>query len=168
MDASEVADLKLFVDHCKSNPSIIHTPPLSFFKSYLQSLGAQIPADAQTDRGGVKMTEPEQNSDAEKPFSSNEDDDIVESDIELDNSGVVEPDNNPPQEVCDHAYFAYICCKLDEAIDYLTEAIMLNPTSAILYATRASIFVKLSQPNAAIRDVGAAVKVPSRLPLVLA
>ena len=28
--------------------------------------------------------------------------------------------------------------KLEEAIDHLTEAIMLNPTSAILYATRGS------------------------------
>ena len=33
--------------------------------------------------------------------------------------------------------------KLEEAIDHLTEAIMLNPTSAILYATRGSfLFLK--------------------------
>lgn len=30
--------------------------------------------------------------------------------------------------------------KLGEAIDHLTEAIMLNPISAILYATRGKIF----------------------------
>ncbi|KHG03252.1 TPR repeat-containing thioredoxin TDX -like protein [Gossypium arboreum] len=154
MDASKVADLKLLVDQCKSNPSIIHTPSLSFFKSYLLSLGAQIPTDPRTDRGGVKMAEPEQHSDDKKPYFSNEeDDDIIESDVELDNNGVVEPDNNPPQKMGDPSV------ELDEAIDYLTEAIMLNPTSAILYATRASVFVKLSQPNAAIRDADAALKI---------
>ena len=30
--------------------------------------------------------------------------------------------------------------KMDEAIDHLTEAIMLNPTSAILYASRGNSF----------------------------
>lgn len=55
------------------------------------------------DRGGVKMAEPEQHSDDKKPYFSNEeDDDIVESDVELDNNGVVEPDNNSPQKVSDH------------------------------------------------------------------
>ncbi|KAB2001556.1 hypothetical protein ES319_D11G002100v1 [Gossypium barbadense] len=178
MDASKVADLKLLVDQCKSNPSIIHTPSLSFFKSYLLSLGAQIPTDPQTDRGGVKMADPEQQSDDKKPYISNEeDDDIIESDVELDNNGVVEPDNNPPQKMGDpsvevteekrdaaqseklKAMDAISGGKLDEAINYLTEASMLNPTSAILYATRASVFVKLSQPNAAIRDADAALKI---------
>nr|KJB39239.1 hypothetical protein B456_007G003400 [Gossypium raimondii] len=206
MDASKVADLKLLVDQCKSNPSIIHTPSLSFFKSYLLSLGAQIPTDPQTDRGGVKMADPEQQSDDKKPYISNEeDDDIIESDVELDNNGVVEPDNNPPQKMGDTSvevteekrdaaqseklkamdaisggilhllnswcvfFYLFISLqilsffpssgKLDEAINYLTEAIMLNPTSAILYATRASVFVKLSQPNAAIRDADAALKI---------
>ncbi|PPD95012.1 hypothetical protein GOBAR_DD07962 [Gossypium barbadense] len=207
MDASKVADLKLLVDQCKSNPSIIHTPSLSFFKSYLLSLGAQIPTDPQTDRGGVKMADPEQQSDDKKPYISNEeDDDIIESDVELDNNGVVEPDNNPPQKVNGRLsvevteekrdaaqseklkamdaisggilhllnswcvfFYLFISLqilsffpssgKLDEAINYLTEASMLNPTSAILYATRASVFVKLSQPNAAIRDADAALKI---------
>lgn len=29
------------------------------------------------------------------------DEDIIESDVELDNSDTVEPDNDPPQKVCD-------------------------------------------------------------------
>lgn len=80
----------------------------------------------------------------------------------------------------------YSCSgNLDEAINYLTEAIMLNPKSAILYATRgnnqghnslfrflcfasylqmsgsiaASVFIKLTKPNAAIRDANAALEV---------
>ncbi|CAH2046884.1 unnamed protein product [Thlaspi arvense] len=42
--------------------------------------------------------------------------------------------------------------KFDEAIDHLTKAIMLNPTSAILYATR------VKKPNAAIRDANVALQ----------
>lgn len=46
------------------------------------------------------MAEPGQHSDSKDPnFSYEEDDDIVESDVELDNTGVVEPDNDPPQMV---------------------------------------------------------------------
>ncbi|OMO69878.1 Thioredoxin-like protein [Corchorus olitorius] len=180
MDASKVAELKQFVDHCKSNPSILRTPSLSFFKSYLQSLGARIPADPQTEKGGINMAEPEQHSDAKRPNVSDhvvEEEDIVESDVELDNTGVVEPDNDPPQKMGDpsvevtenkrdaaqteklKAIDAISEGKLHKAIDYLTEAIMLNPTSAILYATRASVFVKLGKPNAAIRDADAALEI---------
>lgn len=36
--------------------------------------------------------------------------------------------------------------KLDEAIDYLTEAIMINPTSAILYATRGDFVYGINYP----------------------
>ncbi|PQQ15464.1 TPR repeat-containing thioredoxin TDX [Prunus yedoensis var. nudiflora] len=140
MDAAKVAELREFVSKCKSNPSLIHTPSLAFFKS----------------------------------LSPKE---IVESDIELDATDVVEPDNDPPQkmgnpsvevteEMQDAAQIekskaldAISEGKLDEAIDHITEAIMLNPTSAILKATRASVFVKLNKPNAAIRDANAALEI---------
>ncbi|GLU18365.1 hypothetical protein SLE2022_346710 [Rubroshorea leprosula] len=178
MDASKVAELKLFVDHCKSNPSLLHNPSLSFFKSYLQSVGARIPPDPETDKGGFNMTEPGQTSEAKNPcFSSGDDDEIVESDIELENTDVVEPDNDPSQKMGDpsvevteemqdaaqseklKAIDAISEGNLGEAIDHLTEAIMLNPISAILYATRASVFVKLNKPNAAIRDANAALEI---------
>ncbi|XP_027919510.1 TPR repeat-containing thioredoxin TDX isoform X2 [Vigna unguiculata] len=104
-------------------------------------------------------------------------DDLVESDIELDNADVVEPDNDPPQKMGDpsvevteenrnaaqlaksKAVDAISEGNLDEALDQLTEAILLNPQSAILYATRASVFVKLKKPNAAIRDADTALKI---------
>ncbi|KAF6150880.1 hypothetical protein GIB67_020963 [Kingdonia uniflora] len=75
--------------------------------------------------------------------------DIVESDIELDESEVIEPDDDTSQKVC----------YTDEAIEYLTEAILLNPRSAILYASRANVFIKMNKPNAAIRDADAAIRI---------
>lgn len=107
------------------------------------------------------------------------DEDIVESDLELDNSDVVEPDDDPPQKMGDpsveateedrdaaqilksKAMDALFLGKLNEAIDHLTEAIMIYPSSAILYAARASVFVKLKKPNAAIRDANAALQINS-------
>ncbi|KAL3002431.1 hypothetical protein AAZX31_08G054100 [Glycine max] len=105
--------------------------------------------------------------------------DIVESDIELDNADVVEPDNDPPQKMGDPSAeiteeqrdaaqlakskavdaMSQGKCNLDEALAQLTEAILLNPQSAILYATRASIYMKLKKPNAAIRDADTALKI---------
>lgn len=163
MDDSKIKELKLFVESCQSDPSILHSPSLGFFKTFLQSLGAKIP---QTPKSGAENGH---------TFT----DDIIESDLELDDSDVVKPDIDPPQKMGDlsievtdenrdlaqtlksKAIDAISQGKLDEAMDHLTEAIMLNPSSAILYATRASVFVKLQKPNAAIRDADVALEINS-------
>ncbi|KAH6809384.1 tetraticopeptide domain-containing thioredoxin [Perilla frutescens var. frutescens] len=106
---------------------------------------------------------------------------IVESDVDLDNSDIVEPDYDPPKQMGDPsvgvteenreaaqvpksmAMDALLEGKLDTAIDHLTEAIILNPKSAILFASRANVFVKLKKPNAAIRDAEAALKINADL-----
>jgi suppressor of tumorigenicity protein 13 len=36
--------LKFFITYLKSHPDLLHTPELSFFKEYLESLGAKLPA----------------------------------------------------------------------------------------------------------------------------
>ncbi|XP_002282720.2 TPR repeat-containing thioredoxin TDX [Vitis vinifera] len=179
MDDAKISELKQFVNSVKSDPSILYNPSLSFFKSYLQSLGARIPE--KPDKCGCGTSDHGEHVDAKKTNLCSEDDkfedDIVESDIELDDTDVVEPDNDPPQKMGDlsidvteenqdaaqmlksKAMEAISEGKLDEATDNLTEAIMLNPSSAILYATRASVYVKLKKPNAAIRDADAALKI---------
>lgn len=178
MDADIRAELKQFITQCKSNPSLLHDPSLGFFKSYLLSLGARIPLQPKTAKSGDNMSESRGHFDVKNPSTASEDDDeIVESDVELDVTGVVEPDNDPPQKMANpsvevteekqeaaqieksKAVDAISEGKLDEAIDHLTEAIMLNPNSAILYSTRASVFVKLNKPNAAIRDADAALQI---------
>ncbi|XP_030494855.2 TPR repeat-containing thioredoxin TDX [Cannabis sativa] len=177
MDSVKLAELEQFITRCKSNPSLLHNPSLAFFKSYLQSLGAQIPSDPDTDKFRNSAEDTKEKTDTKKHESFGEDDDIVESDVELDDSDVVEPDNEPPQKMGDltvevteemqdaaqdakaKAMNAISEGKLDEAIDHITQAITLNPKSAIFYATRASIFVKLKKPNAAIRDANAALEI---------
>ncbi|KAL9260761.1 TPR repeat-containing thioredoxin TDX-like protein [Drosera capensis] len=186
MDASKLKELKLFIEQCKSNPSILHDPSLSFFRHYLESLGAKIPTAG---AGGSKKPEAytveerdEEIKDAEPDVvgggedEEEEEDEIIESDIELEGE-VVEPDNDPPQKMGDpsvevtdenreaaqeakaKAMEAISEGKLEEAIEHLTQAITLNPTSAIIYATRASVFIKMKKPNAAIRDASAALEI---------
>lgn len=160
MDIGKVSELKEFIESCKSNPSLLHTPSLQFFKSYLLSLGARIPPQPKMEPDVVV------------------DDDIIESDIEFDNTDdVVQPDNDPPHKMGDpsaqvtedqrdaaqlsksKAIDSISQGNFDQALDLLTQAILLNPHSSILYATRASVFIKLKKPNAAIRDSDTALKI---------
>ncbi|ELW72267.1 Hsc70-interacting protein [Tupaia chinensis] len=98
-----------------------------------------------------------------------------ESDLEIDNKGVIEPDTDAPQEMEDEkveiteemmdsandkkvaAIEALNDGELQIAIDLSTEAIKLNPHLAILYAKRASVFIELQKPNAAIQDCNRAI-----------
>ncbi|CAI9113704.1 OLC1v1014357C2 [Oldenlandia corymbosa var. corymbosa] len=182
MDAEKLQQLKLFIQLCKANPSVLHDPSFAFFKNYLQSLGVHIPPPANSsmkDEQGHKGADISDTNDSKKSSSSDDnlDEDIVESDVELDNSNIVQPDNDPAQKMGDSsvevteesrelaqelkskAMDAVSEGKLNDAIDNLTEAILLNPKSAILYATRGSVFVKLKKPNAAIRDADAALEI---------
>ncbi|CAN6885957.1 unnamed protein product [Brassica oleracea] len=171
MDANQVAELRRFIEQLKLNPSLLHDPSLTFFKDYLRSLGAQVPKIVKTER------DYEDTAETKPSFSpSYDDDEVTESDVELDDSDVVEPDNEPPQlmgdptaEVTDEdrdaaqlekskAMEAISQGKFDEGIDHLTKAIMLNPSSAILYATRATVFLAVKKPNAAIRDADMALQ----------
>ncbi|KAG1354750.1 putative FAM10 family protein [Cocos nucifera] len=191
MDAAKMTELKLFVEQCKKNPAVLSDPSISFFRDYLESLGAKLPPAAYSrgesprtrDAKSQMVDDMDEDLDADdfstKGSASVEhesDDEIVESDIELEGE-TVEPDNDPPQKMGDpsievteesrdasqeakgKAIEAISEGKLDEAIEHLTEAILLNPMSAIMYATRASVYIKMKKPNAAIRDANAALEI---------
>ncbi|MEQ2173000.1 hypothetical protein GOODEAATRI_027162, partial [Goodea atripinnis] len=101
-----------------------------------------------------------------------------ESEIEIDNEGVIEPDTDEPQEMGEpenteiteemmdqanekkiEAINALGEGDLQKALDLFTEAIKLNPRVAILYAKRASVYIKMQKPNAAIRDCNRAISI---------
>ncbi|KAI3727507.1 hypothetical protein L6452_16123 [Arctium lappa] len=142
----------------------------------LKCLGGKIPSSSyeHKESGSKAYVVEENDEDVETP--QEEEDEIVESDIELEGE-TVEPDNDPPQkmgdssvEVSDENRDASQEAKakgmeaisngnLEEAIEHLTEAILLNPASAIMYATRATVYIKMKKPNAAIRDADAALQI---------
>ncbi|KAJ7952458.1 TPR repeat-containing thioredoxin TDX [Quillaja saponaria] len=183
MDESKLNQLKHFVEQCKSDPSILSDPSISFFREYLESLGAKVPPSAyKNEDTKAKSYVVESDDDMEDlgggqaNIEEEDEDEIIESDIELEGE-TVEPDNDPPQKMGDpnvevteenrdssqlakvKAMEAISDGKLEEAIENLTEAILLNPTSAIMYGTRASVYIKMKKPNAAIRDANAALEI---------
>ncbi|CAL9029550.1 unnamed protein product [Prunus brigantina] len=184
MDEAKLNLLKHFVEQCKADPCVLSDPSLSFFRDYLESLGATIPAHSHSHGDSKSKSYVVEESDddmadaeaAQVHVEEEEEDEIIESDVELEGD-TVEPDNEPPQkmgdasvEVSDENREASQTAKskaveaisegnLEEAIEHLTEAILLNPTSAIMYGTRASVYIKMKKPNAAIRDANAALEI---------
>ncbi|KAB0399347.1 putative protein FAM10A4, partial [Eschrichtius robustus] len=49
--------------------------------------------------------------------------------------------------------------ELQKAIDSFTDAIKRNPRLVILYAKRATVFIKVQKSNAAIRDCDRAIEI---------
>ncbi|XP_015274661.1 PREDICTED: hsc70-interacting protein [Gekko japonicus] len=177
MDLRKVSELRAFVKLCKQNPAVLHAEELSFFREWVESMGGTIPpapcnttSSEKPDETKAEETKPEEPPKPPEPESE-------ESDLEIDNEGVIEPDKDEPQEMGDEntevsdemmdqanekkmeAINALSEGKLEEAINLFTEAIKLNPHLAILYAKRASVFVKMQKPNAAIRDCDRAIQI---------
>uniref|UniRef100_A0A804P5Q4 Hsp70-interacting protein N-terminal domain-containing protein n=1 Tax=Zea mays TaxID=4577 RepID=A0A804P5Q4_MAIZE len=187
MDASKLRELRDFVEACKKNPSLLADPNLSFFRDYLQSLGAKIPAAAPSFESPKRSSMDDIDDDGDDdddldmrdptPERDELDEEIVESDLELEGEIVQSDHDDPPQkmgnpsvevteenrdasqEAKGKAMEAISEGKLEDAIEHLTNAIVLNPLSAIMYGTRASVFIKMKKPAAAIRDANAALEI---------
>lgn len=168
----KLAQLRAFVEFCKGEPQVLHHPKLAFFKEYLNSLGVTIPpassfgAQNFTPSGDTNTA---QNDNVTK--ESSEEESEPESDVELDMEGVIKGDTtddsqvmgDPIKEVTDEerdqsdekrseAMRAFSEQQFDEAIKLYTEAIQLNPQSALLFAKRGQVYLKMNKPNACIKD----------------
>ncbi|XP_072938537.1 putative protein FAM10A4 isoform X2 [Epargyreus clarus] len=168
----QLAQLKAFVNLCKEQPQIVQNPKLSFFKDYLLSLGVTLP----TATFGAKNFTAAGDANAEpKPMdpaqSSSDEESEPESDVELDMEGVIEgialegpqemgdPDKEPTDEERDQsdekrseAMMAFSEQEFDKAIALYTEAIQLNPQSALLFAKRGQVYLKQNKLDACIKD----------------
>ncbi|CAH1776309.1 unnamed protein product [Owenia fusiformis] len=174
MDQAQLTLLKGFTELCKKNPSILHLPQLAFFKEWIESLGAEVPAPNTSFDAPPPTEEQPKPAPAPKREPTPEPE-SEESDIDIDNEGVIEGDTDVNQEMGDEnlevtdemmeqsaakrgeAMEAVSDGRLEDAIGLFTEAIKLNPHSGLLYAKRASVFIRLQKPNAAIRDCDKAI-----------
>ncbi|XP_067875504.1 hsc70-interacting protein [Heterodontus francisci] len=176
MDPQKVRDLSAFVQLCKANPAVLHMPDLRFFREWLESMGASIPPPAEHPKfpDSPKKANTEEKAAAPPPEPASESE---ESELEIDNEGVIEPDTEEPQEMGDEnlevseelmdqanekkmeAINALSEGNFEKAVEQFTEAIKLNPRLAVLYAKRASVYVKMQKPNAAIRDCDKAISI---------
>jgi len=180
INPEEISKLKMFVQFASTQPQILNLPQLDFFKMFVEQLGGKVPeggfgpgfehasskAEAKAETFTAPPFEPEEPKIESDP----------ESDIELDLlDTVIAPDNEPPQEMGDDtkeateeeidqaselrgkAAKAYSDGDFKDAVNFYTEAILLNP-NALFYAKRGQAFLKLRKPNAAIRDCDRALK----------
>nr|CEL67462.1 TPA: Cs1 protein, related [Neospora caninum Liverpool] len=177
LSPQKVAELKAFIGMCERDPSILHRPELAFFKEYLQSLNAEIPAEMPA-RGGS----PEKPATAPVPEESS-DEESSESEVEefdeesLKDSEVIPPETNPPpplapegqKELTDDEQDklgklkeeAAAACEAGEcetALAKYTEALLIGNPTALLYTRRADVLLKLKRPVACIRDCDEALK----------
>ncbi|XP_048847099.1 hsc70-interacting protein-like [Brienomyrus brachyistius] len=181
MDPRKVSELKAFVQLCSQNPSVLHLPELDFLRTWLTGMGATIPPPSTK---GAPSSCPRTEcpcSGASAPTSAPEEPvfpESEESELEIDDEGVIEPDTDEPQEMGDfenlevtdemmdqanekkmEAIAALGEGELQKSLELFTEAIKLNPCLAILYAKRASVYVKMQKPNAAVRDCNRAIDI---------
>merc|ERR1712203_1049690 len=144
------------------------------------SLGATLPSPPpQEEKKPEKSPEPEPVP--PKETEKMEEEEVVESDpeseVDLDMTGVIEPDTDEPQEMGNlsddveltdeqmdefntkrgEAMSAFSEAEWQKAIDLFTEAIKVNSGSAAVYAKRGT-YLKTGKPNACIRDCDRAIK----------
>lgn len=167
----ELVKLKAFISLCAQQPHILNIPELEFFKSFIERMGGQIPPSPAKASAEATFT----SSDKPSAATTTETEDIEiesddpESDLEIDNEGVVAGDTDQPEmgdenkepseeemdqasEFRGQATSAYSEQKFEECVKLYTEAIKLNPRSALFHAKRGQSYLKLVKPNACIRD----------------
>lgn len=100
-----------------------------------------------------------------------------ESDLEIDREGCIEPDNiddvemgdstkelsdedvEKAQELKSQALAALSSGEFEKAISLFSQAIAIDASSAVLFTKRGQCYLKLSKPNACIRDCSKALEI---------
>uniref|UniRef100_A0A3B4H9B8 ST13 Hsp70 interacting protein n=1 Tax=Pundamilia nyererei TaxID=303518 RepID=A0A3B4H9B8_9CICH len=168
MDPRKVAELKGFVQLCEANPGILHLPEMGFFRTWLLNMGATIPPPPKTSdscQGGCPCGPPPTAASPPEPEPAPAP--AVPSESEESEIGTVCPTQHfVTEEMMDQANEKKMEAinalgegDLQKALDLFTEAIKLNPCLAILYAKRASVYIQMQKPNAAIRDCDRAISI---------
>ncbi|XP_050077869.1 putative protein FAM10A4 [Anopheles maculipalpis] len=181
INPTELRQLQTLISYCELAPGLLNLPELSFLKKFVESLGGKVPEgvpDLSGMMGGKKKSSAEDTAGTEpKKEEPKEVESDPESELELNNEGCVEPDSEPNQPMGDaskepteeefdqandfrsQAAAAYGEGKYDEAVKLFTDAIQLNPKSALYYAKRGQAYLKLQKPNACIRDCDRALEI---------
>ncbi|CAK0829652.1 unnamed protein product [Prorocentrum cordatum] len=162
LGALQLMALETFVENMEADPSIIHKPDLQFFKDFLIKIGATLPT---------------------KPFgdaaAEEEDEEDGEEDVPDEADPLRLPDDKPPfppvipseqVELTDDQMDAQHAAKeaamealdandLEKALEKYVEYMKFGNPTAMIYAKRAEILLKLKRPNACIADCTAAIEI---------
>ncbi|KAJ8982629.1 hypothetical protein NQ317_002680 [Molorchus minor] len=166
-------NLKQIIDISQSNPATLHLPELRFLIDFIESFGGKVP-DLQNMSSGPKFETKQQPEDiVDEPVESD-----PESEVDFDMKGCVEPDKlddnqkmgELSKEVSEEdiakasekrieAMSQLLKGDIENAIQLFTQAIELNPNSALLFAKRGQAYLQLTKPNACIRDCTRALEI---------
>lgn len=167
MDLRRVKNLQALVNAYRQDPGLLGAKQLMALRAHVENV-----LNTYVDVFGRKAVKEENNSEV---TSSAESDSDLDEDAEI-----LEPDHDVLQEMGDEnvrvtsemmdqadekreeAFNALEKGDLQRALELSTEAIKLNPQSSVMYVNRASVFVKLKKPTAAIRDCNKASEVNSK------
>ncbi|KAF6170626.1 hypothetical protein GIB67_020188 [Kingdonia uniflora] len=116
--------------------------------SNVEKLGAKVP------QPGVEALSDNDEAFEEEEMVESEDecDDLIESDLEG-------RDESQMAKSLAMKALAEGIGELEKAIEHLRDMILLNLTSAIMFGTRATVYIKMKKPNAAIRNANVALEV---------
>mmetsp|Transcript_39402 Transcript_39402/g.112478 ORF Transcript_39402/g.112478 Transcript_39402/m.112478 type:complete len:449 (+) Transcript_39402:58-1404(+) len=189
LGAGELKALEAAVEKLKGDPTLIYTPDLAFFKEFLMACGAKIPdappkkANCEQsccheepkakEKAKPAAKEPEPPVEEEEPDEPEEPEEPEEEDPDrLPEDSPPFPEQGPAGEIeltdeqmdaqgaaKQAAVEALEDGKLEEALQKYTEAIKIGNVSAMMYAKRAELLLKLKRPNACIADCTAAIGV---------
>lgn len=184
LDAQKLAELKLFIKLLEDSPDIIHAPELEFFRNFMKTHGATVP---QPDKTSSTNTKPKADAEPpkeeeEEVISEDELDTEDEADVETvagdeDDPDLLSPESEGPPECIEEnlkelsdeqldqlaalkekAAEATEANRYEEALDLMTSILKLANPSAMLYAKRADLNLRLKKPIACIQDCDAAIR----------
>mmetsp|Transcript_25079 Transcript_25079/g.58218 ORF Transcript_25079/g.58218 Transcript_25079/m.58218 type:complete len:411 (+) Transcript_25079:130-1362(+) len=181
MDADQVKALKAAVDLLKEDPTLVYGPDLTFFKEFLLSWGAKVPT------AGAKA-EPKASEAPPPPKAEEPKVEEAEEEEEEEEEEPVEPEEEDPErlpedpepfpskgpegevELTDEQMDKQAAAKqaaaealedgdTAKALEKYTEAIAIGGATAMMFAKRAELLLKMKKPCACIADCDAALKI---------
>ncbi|CAL4069487.1 unnamed protein product, partial [Meganyctiphanes norvegica] len=150
-------------------------------KDYLEILESKVSANSEKQRITHSTPSKIESFSAEAPVDPMEKEELKNKDEHLDKLGVIEIESEATPEYGDldklstekemdqanekhsKAMAAVADGNMQKAVDLLTEAIKLNPTSVMLYAKRGNILLTQKRINACIKDCDIAIKLNPNL-----
>jgi len=165
LDNNKVTELRGFIDLLESNPNLIHSEDLGFFREYLTSMGAHIPPvhsghdDGDDEFHDVEDIRPEEPK--ESDFFDDSDSGKIDAETETmpptaQPRELSESDQDRLNDLKAKATDAVEDCDRAKALLFLNDAVSMGGSTAMLLTRRADILLKQKRPLAAIADCDAA------------
>jgi len=160
LGALQLMALETFVENMEADPSIIHKPDLQFFKDFLLKIGATLPSKP----FGAAAADDDEEEDGEEDVPDEADPQRLPEDkppfppvVPSDEVELTDDQMDEQHAAKEAAMEALEANELEKALEKYIEYMNFGNPTAMIYAKRAEILLKLKRPNACIADCTAAI-----------